>query len=223
VKLINTDGMAFIGPGSEWFWTALSGVILAITFLGIYRQLSIARSANAFEQNGKIANDWESERLTRHKLEILVALKDGVKPEDLPFSAATTIIDFFEDVAVLVRAGHVDRALFYQTLRGTCRVWWGILGPFTHRLRVSSDILEVGEGFEWLAGVMADMERKAGVSSDYVDEAHLAASLDGRIAATRGTIEVAEELRAVIVRPMSPAALAVSGALPAAQDAVAPA
>ena len=48
VKLINTDGLAFIGPGSEWFWTALSGIVLAVTFLGIYRQLRIARSANAF-------------------------------------------------------------------------------------------------------------------------------------------------------------------------------
>jgi hypothetical protein len=45
VQLINTDGMAFIGPGSEWFWTALTGLVLAITFLGISRQLSIARSA----------------------------------------------------------------------------------------------------------------------------------------------------------------------------------
>jgi hypothetical protein len=32
VKLINTDGMSFIGPGSEWFWTALSGLVLAVTF-----------------------------------------------------------------------------------------------------------------------------------------------------------------------------------------------
>ena len=75
VKLINTDGMAFIGPGSEWFWTALSGVVLAVTFLGIYRQLSIARSANAFEQMARIANNWDSERLARHKLEILIALQ----------------------------------------------------------------------------------------------------------------------------------------------------
>lgn len=22
MQLINTDGMAFVGPGSEWFWTA---------------------------------------------------------------------------------------------------------------------------------------------------------------------------------------------------------
>jgi hypothetical protein len=39
VKLINTDGMALIGPGSEWFWTAVTGVVLAVTFLAIYRQL----------------------------------------------------------------------------------------------------------------------------------------------------------------------------------------
>jgi hypothetical protein len=39
VKLINTDGLSFIGPGSEWFWTALQFTALAITFFAIYRQL----------------------------------------------------------------------------------------------------------------------------------------------------------------------------------------
>ena len=39
MRLINTDGMAFIGPGSEWFWTALQFTALAITFFAIYRQL----------------------------------------------------------------------------------------------------------------------------------------------------------------------------------------
>jgi hypothetical protein len=38
VKLINSDGMAFFGPGSEWFWTALQFTALAITFFAIYRQ-----------------------------------------------------------------------------------------------------------------------------------------------------------------------------------------
>jgi len=41
VKLINPDGMAFIGPGSEWFWTALQFTALATTFYAIYRQLRI--------------------------------------------------------------------------------------------------------------------------------------------------------------------------------------
>jgi hypothetical protein len=39
VKLINTDGMAFIGPGSEWFWTALQFTALALTLFALYRQL----------------------------------------------------------------------------------------------------------------------------------------------------------------------------------------
>jgi len=39
VKLINTDGLALFGPGSEWFWTALQFTALAITFAAIYRQL----------------------------------------------------------------------------------------------------------------------------------------------------------------------------------------
>jgi hypothetical protein len=39
VTLINTEGLALIGPGSEWFWTALQFTVLAITFFAIYRQL----------------------------------------------------------------------------------------------------------------------------------------------------------------------------------------
>ena len=50
MTFINTDGMAFIGPGSEWFWTALSGIVLAVTFLAIYRQLRLQRNQGAIEQ-----------------------------------------------------------------------------------------------------------------------------------------------------------------------------
>ena len=39
MQLINTDGLALIGPGSEWFWIALQFIALAITFMAIYRQL----------------------------------------------------------------------------------------------------------------------------------------------------------------------------------------
>jgi len=35
-RRLELDGMAFIGPGSEWFWTAVSGVVLAVTFLAAY-------------------------------------------------------------------------------------------------------------------------------------------------------------------------------------------
>lgn len=38
MTIINTDGLALFGPGSEWLWTMLQFAALAITFLAIYRQ-----------------------------------------------------------------------------------------------------------------------------------------------------------------------------------------
>src|SRR3989442_1467834 len=127
--------MVFIGPGSEWFWTALSGLVLAVTFLGIYRQLSIARNANAFEQRNRIMDEFNSERVTRYKLDILLALHEGVNPEYLP-SAANSVGNFLEGVAALVRAGHIDRGLVYESLGNTYRWWWAALAPFARRVRI---------------------------------------------------------------------------------------
>lgn len=47
MNFINTDGMAFIGPGSEWLWTTVSGIVLAVTFVAINRQLRLQASQRA--------------------------------------------------------------------------------------------------------------------------------------------------------------------------------
>lgn len=52
MTLINTEGLALIGPGSEWFWTALQFTALAITFVAIFRQLQAQRSQ--MEENTKL-------------------------------------------------------------------------------------------------------------------------------------------------------------------------
>ena len=41
MDLINTDGLAIFGPGSEWFWTMLQFTALSVTFVAIYRQLRV--------------------------------------------------------------------------------------------------------------------------------------------------------------------------------------
>jgi hypothetical protein len=80
VQFINTDGMAFIGPGSEWFWTAISGLVLIVTFIAIYRQLRIMRSAAAFAQLDAFEREHGSERMKRFELEVLVALSRRRRP-----------------------------------------------------------------------------------------------------------------------------------------------
>ena len=85
MKLINTDGMAFIGPGSEWFWTALSGIVLAVTFIAIYRQLRLQRSQAAIEQIDAFEREWATERMCRIRLSSLIAYRDASDPADLGY------------------------------------------------------------------------------------------------------------------------------------------
>jgi hypothetical protein len=66
--LINTNGLALIGPGSEWFWSMLQFVIVAVTLVGIYYQLRSSQSANAFTQLGALVDEWNGERLTRKRM-----------------------------------------------------------------------------------------------------------------------------------------------------------
>jgi len=95
VQLINTQGMAFIGPGSEWFWTAISGLVLAITFFAIYRQLRLQRDSAAIEQVAEMERLWTSERMSRSKLAVLLAIEAGTAPMDIPDKPATHVGDFW--------------------------------------------------------------------------------------------------------------------------------
>src|SRR5512132_1630977 len=103
--------MVFIGPGSEWFWTAVSGIVLAVTFVAIYRQLALARSANAFAQLGALADEWQGERLIRKRIGVLHALRDGAAASGIPDSPAQALANYWEKVGALARSGHVDPSL----------------------------------------------------------------------------------------------------------------
>ena len=96
MTFINTDGMSFIGPGSEWFWTALSGIVLAVTFLAIYRQLRLQRGATAIEQLDAFQREWRAEPILRAKVGVLAALRDGVDRASVPNEPAETIVMFWD-------------------------------------------------------------------------------------------------------------------------------
>ena len=192
MNLTNIDGLAIIGPGSEWFWAAANGLVLAITFLAIYRQLRLQASANAFQQMDRFVHEWASEPSMRNMLEILIAQRAGVNPERFPEGASSFITDFWESVGSLVRAGHVDRRLVHDFLGDRCRWWWAVLAPYTRRLRIETGDRQRKEHLEWLAGVMAELDRKAGVDIPY-DEAFIARRLDSVIENFQDRIRVAED------------------------------
>jgi hypothetical protein len=216
VKLINTDGMALIGPGSEWFWTALSGIVLAVTFIAIWRQLAMARSASAREQLVAWDREWDTERQMRYRRDILVAIRDGADHADLPEGSAMGVVVWWEQIAQLDHDGHIDRKALYSRYGRLCQLWWAILAPYIRRARTRSGVPQMFGDFEWLAGRLAEMDRRAG--KPIVDETALGFP-GAEIARLEGQIRLEQALRAVIVA--SPDSLTVGQ--PATQQAAAPA
>ncbi len=213
MKLINTDGMAFIGPGSEWFWTALTGIVLAVTFLAIYRQLSIARSAVAREQLTSFDREWDAERMLRYRLNILVALRDGTDPIQLPEGSMQGVANFWDRTGQLARSGDIDRRVLDESVGHICQAWWRALAPSIGRWRDQDDDPHLYQDFEWLAGYSVERDRRMARSS--FDERQFL-TLEDRIGHVRELLHVEEALRTVILASPDVATRSLPDAPPAA-------
>ena len=198
MTLINTNGMAFIGPGSEWFWSAISGLILAITFVAIYRQLRLQSDAAAIEQLEALLREWSSERLARSTLALLQAMHAGVDPEQLPVRPVSHVGFFWNRIGYLVSSGHMDRRLVHEQLGDQVQWWWAALGPWVRWDRAAEADPIGWQHFELLATSMAAIDASRGVTRA-LDAASLAASLPGLIDQFTQAVELEESLRAVTV------------------------
>lgn len=196
MQLINWSG-ALIGPGSEWFWSMLQFVIVAGTLIGLYRQLRLQSSATSFAQLREIVQEWGSERLLRCRVELLRALRDGTDPAQLPKGVGVVLLDYWETVGLLVRSQHVSRRLVWEGFGNLCQVWWVTLRPYINVVREEDGDAMIGEHFEWLAGQMADLDRKAPVPPVY-DEAYVVSTLEARLATATDTLRLVRSLRAPV-------------------------
>ena len=198
MTLINTDGMAFIGPGSEWFWTALSGVITVVTLLAIYRQFRLQVHASAAEQLAEFRREAYSEQMLRYGLDVMVALRDHKDPADVPDAAVLGIADYWENIAILARAGHRDTKLLWRSDSASTQIVWAWLAPWVLKARAESRFgFASYHDLEWLAGVMAEMDRRAGRPA--ITQATVASNLEHWITLHQDLIRYAQAARAGVV------------------------
>jgi hypothetical protein len=208
--LINTNGLALIGPGSEWFWSMLQFVVVAVTLVGIYYQLRSSQSANAFTQLGALVDEWNSERLVRKRMAVILALRDGAVQADIPSSPANAVANYWEKVGALVRAGHIPASLIAEGM-GFTNDWWGILAPFVRSQRTEDANPNLWEHFEWLAGTLVRIHPAAAF-----DQQLFGRTLEERIAAYEADLRDLEAMRALTVR-LTPTPIPVTGIPPAAR------
>jgi hypothetical protein len=189
VQIINTEGSALIGPGSEWFWSMLQFVVVAVTLVGIYYQLRIAQSANAFAQLDVLVSQWQGELLVRRRLGVLYTLRDGVLPEQLPDAPTSFVADYWEKVGSLVRAGHIAPTLIAEGLGGSTD-WWAILAPWVLRIRTEEGNPGLWEHFEWLAATIVRSHPAMALDQEAFER-----SLEQRIIASESALRDLEALR----------------------------
>ncbi len=199
MRIVSADPVVLIGPGSEWFWTALSGLVLAVTFLAIWRQLRVQASANAYAQVAGFDAELHSERLVWAAYDIYSSLAAGMPPADVPTGAANALGNLWESVGLLVRGGHLDRRVAYTSMSFTVQHDWATLAPFAAKMREDTGMSAIYEHFEWLAGEMAGMDRARGGVVVF-DDTYLAGLRQSTLESCRDQIRIFERSKVVYVR-----------------------
>ena len=189
MKWINTNGLSLVGPGSEWFWTALSAIAVIVSLLAIYRQIRLQTDVKETQQLNELAKDWESERIQRLRLAVFLGVKDGKPVREI--GAAWRIAGFWDLVGGLARAGHVSSDMISETLGGDVVFWWANLSPFIREVRIERGVPTGFEHFEWLA----DRMRRSRHDHSHNEKPLTPERLDEFISDEREAIALEEALR----------------------------
>ena len=200
MKLINTDGLALIGPGSEWFWAMLTMVMLTTTFVAVYRQLRAQVAANALQKMQFLEDRWDH-RLTYARLRVALHLKynkpgPGMEPEMIE------VADFWETIDQLQEDGHL-RMRDVESWSRSIQMWWALLAPAIEAERVRQRA-PMYDGWERLDQLMREHDARRGVPYQ-LDATTLPRILDDVIRVNTGRLRMAQEVSSGVIPTAPPA------------------
>ena len=159
---MNLGDLTFIGTGSEWFWTMVSGLVVAITFVIIYRQLKAQGAANAFQRIETVHRRWASSELVLARLEVALQLRDGTL-DVANDTRADAVLGFFELVRDLNRQGYLDDEEIARSFGAAIVVWWRLLEPVIKAQGSLEGDPEMWSGLSELVTIVTRYDRKRGV------------------------------------------------------------
>jgi hypothetical protein len=215
VTFINTDGMALFGPGSEWFWTALSGIVLAVTFIAIYRQLRAQASANALVRLESLDGRWNSRLLTLARLRTALSLRYGEREPGMS-REMWKIMGFFTDLAGLLEKGYIDIREVEENWGLSLQVWTALLRePMREERESEGDPAILGDVEPLAARLRARLVARGGRPPE-IDAASTPGWLDGAIARNIAILELLRDVDSgAIPRPPVPTVANVESPTPA--------
>ena len=165
MTVLNVDGAAIFGPGSEWLWTMAQFLALAVTGVAIYRQLRAQAWANGLKIFSRFGDDFQSEQMIRQKLEALIEIAGGNRRMT---PALDHIGGWFDGLAEARYHGHMSPKNAAEEFGLVAQLYWALFAPLAPEFRkVDPTIWKTWE--RWLAEVR-EYERKAGDVQDLSPE-----------------------------------------------------
>lgn len=192
MRVINTDGLALIGPGSEWLWTALQFFALSITGLAVFRQLRAQTSANSLAMGIRLADEFRVE-LLRFKLASVMDVSGNSRTMT---PAIEKVGGFFDGTAGAIENGYVPARMAWQEWGEAGQTYWALFRPVLEERRKTEPLLwKQWEG--WIAH-LDDRDRKAGTVRD-LSPSYLARWIDEAIAYYIGSLRLEEEAKRGVI------------------------
>ena len=106
----------------------VSGLVVAVTFIVIYRQLKAQGAANAFQRIETVHGRWVSNELVLARLEVALQLRDGTL-DVANDTRADMVLSFFELVRDLNRQGYLEDEEIARSFGAAIVVWGRLLEP----------------------------------------------------------------------------------------------
>jgi len=211
VKLVNLDNLTLIGSGSEWFWTMVSGIVVAVTFVLIARQLQAQAAANALQRIETVHGRWGSSEMVLARLEVALALRE--KRLDIEDTRVDVILGFFEMVRALHRQGYLGREEIAEMFGAPVLVWWRLLGPMILEQRSLEGDHEMWSGPEQLAELVTAFDRRRGVDREMIRTMPIEALLASVIKRETLRLQLARDAASGVIPTGVDAPVVATGAL----------
>lgn len=144
--------VAIVGPGSEWFWAAAQFFIVAVTLLGLYRQLRAQNAANALLRMEALQGRWQSATIVHARLAVATWLRDH-PGENLDYDGQVVVAllaDYFENLSDLEEEGYLTWKEIENTWGLSLALYWRLLEELVRVERRRTSALAYA-GFERLA------------------------------------------------------------------------
>jgi GNAT superfamily N-acetyltransferase len=194
LTLVNWNGSAIFGQGSEWFWAFAQFLVVVVSLAGIYHQLRMQGATNALQRIESLQAYFSSERMDYLKLAVAIDLKGG-QITTATWAKARPILDFLSNLEDLHHHGYVTIAELVDNWGRPLEVWDALLKPLVERQRSIEGVEEMYDFTRLLVAVRKEFRRR-GIPALHLGDDERAKWLDFIVENHTANLRLHQELRA---------------------------